>query len=395
MFKELAPIARRAPIAIMIITEGDHLRVTIQQKADKLKDGAIPLAISVAQTPEVLDAELPGAIELASNTAQSAESVLDQVRKQTERATEAAKAAGVKKAEKTKRSVRKPAKAAVKRKSAGPKPKKTPAAQPAKKPTAEKSTKHIASKPNKDQCIADYHAYAAAHPGEPIKREPFMKGSATGRRFERLFGNWEKFVKAALKSGTWNPPDDRKTRPLPLDPAVTTSPQEAEQLARNIIASRVPAQARDDGKAPVTGIGYSVYRKNTGDLIGGIVRDPDAAPEDGDIIKLHDGSEWMIQSVSGNQIIAHAWSPPADGKLPGLPESWPFPPPPAQIDVSAMPTATGRTVITRTGIPLAGNVTVAAETGAAIDIPGHGMHRITDFDDQQIVVEPITEGATA
>lgn len=369
MFKALAEAAKRAPIAIMVTTEGDHLRVTIQQKADKLKDGQIPLSISVAQTPELLDAELPAAITEASTTTQCPESVHEQVRKQAARAADGAKNNAEKKASKKKPAAAAPKKAAVKKPKPAAAAKKTPA--PKKSPAA-KPTKHIASKPTAEQCIAAYHAYAAAHAGEPIKREAFIKGNPTGRRFERLFGNWEKFVEAAMKTGTLGPAGDTKTKPLPLE---------------------APA-AGNDGKGPVTGIGYSVYRKNTGDLVGGIVREPGIVPKDGDIITMHDDSEWMVESVEGNRIIAYPWTPPADGKLPGLPESWPFPIPPAQIDIAAEP-GSGRTVVTTEGRPLAGNMVIVADTGAEIDIPGHGKHRITDFDDKQIVVEPITQGEPA
>jgi hypothetical protein len=430
MFKALADHARRAPIVIMITTEGEHLRVTIQQK--EVKAGRIPLSISVAQTPELLDAELPAAIAEAYAAAPNAEPVAEQVHKQVASAASSAAAKSEKKPEKKKArpdAVKNPVK---------PKPAKAEKPKPAKKSPASKPTKHIASKPTKEQCIAAYHAYAAANPGD-IKREPFIKGNPTGRRFERLFGNWEKFVAAAMKTGTLNPPGDTKTKPLPL----TGMEQLAQDMAH---VGYKPAKVNTDGKGPVTGIGFTLWHDVTDQLVSGVIRNE--APAVGEIIKIHDDSEWLVMSVDDNRLRVRCYTPPASNVAPGLPESWPFPVPqqtaaaqapcsseakpeateisktpsdhstsvpptpagetstgedvrqgehrgPAQPAPAAATNTTGRTVITTEGVLLAGGMHIAAETGMEINIPSHGNHRITDFDDQQIIVEPITEGATA
>lgn len=327
MFKALAEAAKRAPIAIMVVTEGEHLRVTIQQRPDKVKDGQIPLSISVAQTPELLDAELPAAIAEASVSTQSAESVGEQVRKQTARAAEGAKDKAEKKAGKKKPAAAAPKKAAVKKPKPAAAAKKPPA--PKKSPAA-KQTKHIASKPTKEQCIAAYHAYAAAHTGEPIKREAFIKGNPTGRRFERLFGNWDKFIKAAMKAGTLGPADDKKTKPLPLQAPAGNDPA----------AAQAPSVSHSSSPGPV----------ETPDSANGVAT-ADASPD-------KRGSDEQPASAAATATI-------------------------------------GRVVVTTDGKPLAGGMVIVADTGAEIDIPGHGKHRITDFDDKQIVVEPITQGEHA
>lgn len=332
MFKELAAAAKRAPIAIMIVTEGDHLRVTIQQRPDKVKDGQIPLAISVAQTPELLDAELPAAIAEACTTTQGTESVLDQVRKQATRAAESVE----KKADKKKTAAAAKKKAAVKR-AGKPAKEKQAADSQSQKTRPAKPTKHIASKPTKDQCIAAYHAYAAAHPDD-IKREPFIKGNPTGRRFERLFGNWEKFIKAAAKAGTTGPADDKKTIPLPLEaPAAAPS-----------TAAQAPCMT------PASSSG------------------PESIPDSANDVSPSNAA------VSLNE---------------NTPDVKPAP--------AAATETKGRKVITAQGdVCIATGVEMLVETDTEITVPGTSAKlRVLDYDDKTIWVEHVaqqsTEGATA
>ncbi len=240
MFKELDSLVRHAPLVIRITPEGEGLRVMIHQKADDFANdaGEIPLALSVAGTAEQLDAELPAAI--AAFTATASDSIAEQARKQAERAvaaTPSAKAFAPAKAKvKTKAAPKKPApvhkKAAI---AHTPKPK-------TNKPAAAKPVKHIASKPTKEDCINAFVAYSVANPGN-IKREAFIKNNPTGRRFERLFGNWDKFIAATTKAGTINPPGDKLTKPLPLETAAGNEPAATAPARTGETAEAVPPAA--------------------------------------------------------------------------------------------------------------------------------------------------------
>ena len=249
MFKELHEIAKQAPIIIRIAPEGEGLRVMIHQNADSFSNdvGDIPLALSVVGTPEQLDTELPAAI--AAFTATTNDSIAEQARKQAERAvaeTASAKAFAPAKAKAA------PKKTAAKAsppagKKAAPKKSAALVKRPAAKvktpaPKAAKPVKHIPSKPTAEDCINAYLAYAVANPGD-IKREAFIKGNPTGRRFERLFGNWEKFIAAAAKAGTLNPPGDNLTQPLPLETAPASEPAAAAPARTGETAEAVPPAA--------------------------------------------------------------------------------------------------------------------------------------------------------
>lgn len=83
MFKELHEAAKRAPVILRIAPEGEGLRVMIHQKADELDAGEIPLALSVAGTPEQLDADLSTAVTtFLSTAANAAASIAEQAREQ-------------------------------------------------------------------------------------------------------------------------------------------------------------------------------------------------------------------------------------------------------------------------------------------------------------------------
>ncbi len=401
LFKTLAPAVRAAPLIIRVSTEGEGLRVMIHQQADELDKGLVPLQLSVAAGAEALDAELPEAIAAAFNALDKPTTLREQVEQQARIAasnTDTAKATPKKAAATKSRAAEKkapaPKKAPAKKKIA-PAPRTTGIRPPAAASTKAKPVKHIASKPTAEQCITAFYAYLASHPGEPIKREAFIKSNPTGRRFERLFGNWEKFLAAASKHGTLNPPGDTKTKPLALpmpgakEPAAP-APVGAGETAE-LSTSASPAAADQTGKGAVTGIGYVIYHATTGELIGGIVRPPEVSIYLGEVVTLHDRSEWKVASVIGNQIKARPWTP-VGNKLPGLPDSWPFPTPASRI---------GRSVVTAVGDRvIATGVQLTVETGQTFTLPDNTTpFRVLDFDDNTVWVESAeaqsTEGASA
>lgn len=243
MFKALHELARSSPITLLIATEATtSLRVTVAQKSTSK---GVPLSISVVGTPEELDAELPGAIAAAAEDLKRPAPVAEQVRSQVDAAKAAApkpkpakKAAPAKPARKTKP-------AAKKKPTAKPKP----AARPKPKPKALAPAKLRASRPGAEACIADYVALYSQL-GANMNRETFMEKATTGRRFERVFGNWTKFVEAAsqqLPAG-----GDDQTIQLQLEPPAA-APRPAEwpfPRSDRSVESAAPAAEPPPAPAP-------------------------------------------------------------------------------------------------------------------------------------------------
>src|SRR5260221_691681 len=74
-----------------------------------------------------------------------------------------------------------------------------PAAKPAVKPApaaAGDDTHHMPNLPGKPECIKDYQQMKLRH-GDKLTRRLFIKKGETGRRYEKLWKNWEQFLKAA------------------------------------------------------------------------------------------------------------------------------------------------------------------------------------------------------
>jgi len=223
MFQQLKPLVAQSPLAMQVAGEGDQLRVTLQQK--RAGKARAPLSLSILGTAEELDRDLPAAIAAAAAELTKPAPVAAQVKTQVDAArasaNESAKKNQPKPAKKKKpaRPVKarpaKPAKAPPLKQAAKPKHKAKPAARvklPGKKNTpkaphhpspithhspSKAGVKHHASKPDQAACIADYKAMQAKH-GARLNRELFIDKSATGRRFERLWGmSWRKFIEAA------------------------------------------------------------------------------------------------------------------------------------------------------------------------------------------------------
>lgn len=217
MFKELYPLAQSAPIALMIAAEGDELRVTVHQK--ETKKGK-PLQLSILATPTELDENLPASIADAVEAVFAKAPVAEQVKNQV---TAAAEKKGT------------PAPANKSKAKASPPGKKT-AAKKAVTPTSAKAASAAPStskRPTKDECIAELKELYAVH-GNALNREKYLElATKTGRTFERLFGGWHKFVKAAGLQSTEKdetpaaPERDPDTIELPLpEPVSCPTPEE-------------------------------------------------------------------------------------------------------------------------------------------------------------------------
>jgi PRTRC genetic system protein E len=233
VFKELAPLARIAPVSLTLFDSGDgKLRVIITQKKSD-DDDHVPLNLAVTGTPEELDAELPLAI--AEGAAMPDKSVKEQVGDQVAAAkvvTEEADGDKVPKGSvagssfgKSKKTVKKPAKVkavpratarekkALKANVRSPKtPKLTPLIKPAITPRIDQiaDAKPHAIKPGKKSkdekaadkraaCLADLET-AVQKFGADVTRAQFKSMKpASGRSFESLWGSWDKFKEERAK----------------------------------------------------------------------------------------------------------------------------------------------------------------------------------------------------
>lgn len=385
MFKELYPLAQASPLAMMVIVEGEQMRITITQK----KEGKVtaPLSLSVLSTPEELDAELPALIATAVGELAKPGPLAEQVRAQVEASKTAAPKRPRAEKKKSKPAAPKKAKPA---KVAKAKPAAKPEARPTRgitppgmKKSAKPGTPKLrASRPGADACIADYHVLHANY-GDKLTRELFMKEAPTGRRFERAVGTWIKFVAAAQAKGTQGPPGDTKTKPLPLEQPLEAKPAAAPALATPPDTWPFPTTPKDvelGESKEHTGDGWDVY-DGDGDYLSSIT----THPEIGEKIQLAGRPLIEITSIDGRRVITRPATPPAAANSAPSQEA-------AAPGAAAEP---GRIVITRTGTLLAGGMVIEVEENMNIDIPGHGRYRVIDFDAEKIVVELITREIAA
>lgn len=375
MFKELQSLAEKSPLAMMISAEGDQLRVVITQK--KAGAAGTPLSLSILAKPEDLDADLPASIAIAAGELAKPAPVAEQVKAQVDTARASAKP---------------PRKSTPKPKAAKPKPVKKHAAPKLHKvkktirvkPTAPRTAAPAASKkqpklrssrPGAEACIADYLKLKPQY-GDKLTRELFMEKAETGRRFERVFGNWNKFVEAAQGEKTLGPAGDDKTKPLPLEHSAP-----AGALPDTWPFPTTPKDVELCESKDHTGDGWDVYDRD-GNYLSSIT----THPEIGEKIQLAGRfpAEEVI-SIDGRRVITRPATTPA-----------PVNSTPSQ-DAAAPAAAAGpgRIVVTRTGTALVSRMEIQAEENMKIDVPGHGRYRVVDFDEKKIVVELITREVTA
>ncbi len=243
MFKHLYDVARHTPLHLIITPNGPQLRIIVTPKptGEAANNAALAKPFSCTGTPEELDAEFPAAIqqytqgvndlraklelplsdlEAAAKKAEkkeAAKSAKEQEKKAAEEkrkaaAQQAAKTradnAAKKKAEaERKAKERADARAARKAKPSLPGATTPPAGEQQAPgwpfPTgsgapsaAEREAAHRPGLPGKPECVRDYRQMKLKH-GDKLTRRLFIKKSETGRRYEKLWPNWEKFVKEA------------------------------------------------------------------------------------------------------------------------------------------------------------------------------------------------------
>jgi PRTRC genetic system protein E len=211
-FQNLFPVARHTPLSIIVSPNGTQLSVIVTPKptGDAEDNPALANPIKIVGTPEDLDKELPAALR------QYADKVND-LRTKIDLPTEALEAAAVKagsgkhrngghkRSEAAKRTPAKREADAQRHKKA--EDKKSAAAKKGVATRTAKTSKinlpGVApaekkdNKPDKPACIADLKAMIEKH-GAELTRRLFIKKATTGRRYEKLWKNWEEFIDEGL-----------------------------------------------------------------------------------------------------------------------------------------------------------------------------------------------------
>ncbi len=196
MFTALHGLARRATLHIIVASEGEQLRVTVQPKPNG-SDAPIPPALSLLASPEEFDRDFTATV---AQYQAPATSLLEQGKaaaQAVEQSTSKAKTQAA-------------AKAPAKKAAAKPAAKKAAPTQPAAKPAAktpEKKDAPAKPEPTKDSSAspADREAlielateYLATLPAsDKPTRAGFIKRHKAGRRYERMFGSIEELFAAA------------------------------------------------------------------------------------------------------------------------------------------------------------------------------------------------------
>ena len=234
MFQELYAVARHTPLSILVTPNGEQLSVIVTPKpsGDAADNPALARSIKAVGTPAELDAELPAKLREYTDKVNELRITIDlPIEALNEAQAKAKKVAKPK-------STPAPKPAAKPKPAASAKPKKAVKAKAAKRAAPKKkitlpgqsksARKHTpvprSSLPGKPECIADYVALKPKL-GDALTRRKFIKTAKTGRRYEKLWTNWEEFVKEASKISA--APPAPATAPLPAANAASANPPAA------------------------------------------------------------------------------------------------------------------------------------------------------------------------
>jgi colicin import membrane protein len=276
MFKDLYDVARHTPLHLIITPAGEQLRIIVTPKptGDAANNAALSKPFSATGTPEDLDREFPEALrkyagavndlrtsidlpidllDAAKKKAAEKETKAAEKKKKEEeeaqRRSDAAKKAAETRAQKAEEE-RKAKEAKIAAKAAAKAAKKTGGAAagtgslqlPGATEAAPAETNPVLiGLPDKAACIADYQQMKLVH-GDKLTRRLFIKKGKTGRRYEKLWKNWDKFIKAATAQ-----------LDLPLAQASTGSAASSAQQAGNADAGTEAAASdvdANDGSNP-------------------------------------------------------------------------------------------------------------------------------------------------
>lgn len=332
-FRSLHAVARHTPLHIIVAPNGEQLRLIVTPKpsGDAADNPALAKPFTATGTPEELDAELPEVLRRYTESVNDLRARLDlpldeldaakakvakkedkkaererQKKEEEERRSAAAKkaaetraanAAAAKEEKERKARERAEAKAAKKAGKVGAGIQVPGQTAPAGKPDplewpfptgsrvdgvsapAEEGN-HRADLPGKPECLRDYANLARVH-GDKLTRRLFIKKAKTSRRYEKLWANWEKFVKDA-KSQAELPleqPNDDSTRAAESAAAPTSAASGSSPDARSTsapapsVSTNASSSSRDEAAS-----GAEPDKKSEAAADAGAAEDPAAEP---------------------------------------------------------------------------------------------------------------------
>jgi PRTRC genetic system protein E len=220
MFAAIAAIARDTALTFTVTAEADRLHVIIAGKGDKPRAFAQP--VRVTGTPEELDAELPA--QLAAYAAQvAAPATAIALPAPTAEGKSVTPKPAARKVAAKKATAPKPAPRATKSPKSATKPPKAVMKVNVRAPKPAKADAPRADLPGKPECLADLRALQTKH-GAKLTRRKFIKEAATGRRYEKLWKNFEAFCA------------DGAQGELPMEPATAATPVTTPPAATTHVA---------------------------------------------------------------------------------------------------------------------------------------------------------------
>jgi hypothetical protein len=130
-------------------------------------------------------------------------------------------------------------------------------------PSARRAVPAITSgKPGKAECIADLKALRDKF-GDELTRRGFIKQAKTGRRYEKLWKNWEEFTAEALgKAVADKTPAPAKPAAKVASPRKAPSPKAEKPAAPLKPGQQAPWTVKAKGKS----LGVTIFEKKPGDL---------------------------------------------------------------------------------------------------------------------------------
>ena len=352
-FRSLHAVARHTPLHIIVTPNGEQLRLIVTPKpsGEAADNPALAKPFTAIGTPEELDAELPEVLRKYTESVNDLRARLDlpldeleaakakaakkdekkaererQKKEEEERRSEAAKkaaetraanAAKAKEEKARKAKERADAKAAKKAAKAGTGIQLPGATAPAaaekaaQEAAAADAAKHLPNLPGKPECIRDYQQLKAKH-GDKLTRRLFIKRAETGRRYEKLWKNWEKFVKEASAQ-----PD------LPLEepnsaPASSGAASDSSSKGGTTPAAEPNTRAADSAAASGAASGSSPdARSNDGKPAARTIpiAEAKAAAVDAAPAAKCDGCKHIVYSAPGGQLPLKPFPHSRCGKL--------------------------------------------------------------------------------
>lgn len=359
MFQALFPVARHTPLNVIITPNGERLSVIVIPKpsGDAADNPALAKPLSFVGTPDDLDREFPeqlrqyaekvndlrtaldvplDALEEAKRKAAKKDTAKAEREKKKEQESKARSDAAKKaaetraaKAEEKKRAReaankkrlaarddanRKRREARAQKADTGSASKITlPGATAPAKPATAKPTP-ASNKPGKPECIADYRALHKQF-GDLLTRRGFIKQAKTGRRYEKLWKNWEDFIAEANQLAL--PLSARKTSEAsPAPAAVAASAQPAASAtpppppAAAAGAESAPASEPAAPRAPVWSI-----KGLDGATLGATTTEPKV----GDVLQMMMHGAMKVLDVEGKEALVKKVGEFDPAKLPATP----------------------------------------------------------------------------